>query len=159
MTRGNRVELDEINWKILEELQINAKISFKQLAAKVSLSPTAVIERVKHMEENGVITGYAAVVNPRKAGYHLSALISMQTSYGNPDDIVHKAISDVPEVTSCWSITGTSDFLLEVQVPSLEFLESLLTKLSKHGKLTTSIVLPSSITKKSLGQPRRTMQE
>lgn len=157
MARGEKIELDEINWKILKELQINAKISFKQLAKKVNLSPTAVIERVKHMEEDGVITGYTAIVNPRKVGYHLSALISMQTSYGNPDDIVHQDLSAVPEVISCWSITGTSDFLLEIQVPSLEFLEALLTELSKHGKLTTSIVLPSSVTKRELGPPRDSM--
>lgn len=159
MAFGNKAELDEINWKILEELQINAKISFKQLAAKVNLSPTAVIERVRHMEEDGVIAGYTAVVNPRKVGYHLSALISMQTSYGNPDNIVHSVISNIPEVLSCWSITGTSDFLLEIQVPSLEFLEDLLTELSRHGKLTTCIVLPSSVTKRSLGPPRGTIRE
>lgn len=158
MNRGDRQELDEINWKILKELQINAKISFKQLANKVSLSPTAVIERVKHMEEAGIITGYTAVVDPRKVGYHLSALISMQTNYGNPDDILHKAISNIPEVISCWSITGTNDFLLEIQVPSLEFLEDLLTDLSRHGKLTTSIVLPSSVTKRALGPPRNDMK-
>lgn len=159
MARGEKTELDEINWKILKELQVNAKISFKQLAKKVNLSPTAVIERVKHMEEGGVITGYAATVNPRKVGYHLSALISMQTNYGNPDDIVHQFLASVPEVISCWSITGTSDFLLEIQVPSLEFLEDLLTALSKHGKLTTSIVLPSSVTKRELGPPRDSMTE
>lgn len=158
MKQGGKNELDEINWQILKELQINAKISFKKLAEKVRLSPTAVIERVKHMEEDGIIIGYTAVVNPRKAGFHLSALISMQTSYGNPDDIVHNAISKIPEVISCWSITGTSDFLLETQVPSLEFLEALLTELSKHGKLTTSIILPSSITKRELAPPRDGME-
>lgn len=158
MNRSAKPELDEINWKILKELQINAKISFKQLAKKVNLSATAVIERVKHMEEEGIITGYTAVVDPRKVGYNLSALISMQTNYGNPDDIVHKAISNVPEVISCWSITGTSDFLLEIQVSSLEFLEDLLTELSRHGKLTTSIVLPSSVTKRALEPPRDSME-
>lgn len=104
-----------------------------------------------------MISGYSAEINPNKAGYRLCALISMQTDYGNPDRIVHKAISEIPEVLSCWSVTGTSDFLLEVQVPSLEFLEELLTELSKHGRLTTSIVLPSSVTKRRLGPPRREM--
>lgn len=154
MARNEKAALDEINWKILEELQVNAKVSFRQLAEKVNLSPTAVIERVKRMEADGVITGYAAIVDPRKAGYHLCALISMQTNYGNPDAIVHEAISKIPEVLSCWSITGTSDFLLEIQVPTLEFLEDLLTELSKHGKLTTGVVLPSSVTKRPLSPPR-----
>lgn len=151
-------EPDDINWKILGELQNNARISFKQLADKVNLSPTAVIERVKRMEEEGIITGYSAAINPRKAGYHLSALISMQTEYGNPDAIVHEALSGIPEVISCWSITGTNDFQLEIQVPSLEFLEDLLTELSKYGKLTTSVVLPSSVTKRPLKPPRQTLR-
>lgn len=158
MPRNEKTKLDEINWKILEELQVNAKVSFRQLAEKVNLSPTAVIERVKRMEEDGVITGYTAVVDPRKAGHQLCALISMQTSYGNPDAIVHKAISQIPEVISCWSITGTSDFLLEIQVPTLEFLEDLLTELSKHGKLTTGVVLPSSVTKRPLAPPRQGLE-
>lgn len=154
MAHNEKKELDCINWKILEELQQNSRISFRQIADKVNLSPTAVIERVRHMEEEGIIVGYTTIVNPRKIGYHLSALISMHTIYGNPDAIIHETISTIPEIISCWSITGTSDFLLEIQVPSLEFLEALLTELSKHGKLTTSIVLPSSVTKRQLRQPR-----
>lgn len=158
MVYNEKKELDSLNWQILDELQKNARISFRQLADKVNLSPTAVIERVKRMEEEGIITGYTATVNPRKIGYHLSALISMHTVYGNPDAIVHGAISTIPEVISCWSITGTNDFLLEVQVPSLEFLEDLLTELSRHGKLSTSIVLPSSVTKRQLQRPRCPLQ-
>lgn len=159
MTFDGKKGLDEVNWKILKELQANARISFKQLADKVNLSPTAVIERVKRMEDEGVIAGYSAIVNPRKVGYGLSALISMQTEYGNPDAIVHRALSNLPEVISCWSITGTNDFLLEIQVPSLEFLEDLLTELSKLGKLTTSLVLPSSVTKRRLEPPRQDLRQ
>lgn len=158
MAHEDKRELDEINWKILEELQKNARISFRKLADKVNLSPTAVIERVKRMEDDGTIAGYTVVINPRRVGYQLTALISMQTDYGNPDAIVHEALSKVPEVISCWSVTGTNDFLLEIHVPSLEFLEDLLTELSKHGRLTTSIVLPSSVTKRRLEQPRNSMR-
>lgn len=158
MVHEDKRELDEINWKILEELQKNARISFRKLADKVNLSPTAVIERVKRMEDDGTIAGYTAVINPRRVGYQLTALISMQTDYGNPDAIVHEALSKVPEVISCWSVTGTNDFLLEIHVPTLEFLEDLLIELSKHGKLTTSIVLPSSVTKRRLEHPRNSMR-
>ncbi|MDL2263775.1 Lrp/AsnC family transcriptional regulator [Synergistaceae bacterium OttesenSCG-928-I11] len=159
MSQRGRYELDETGWMILEELQENARISFKDLANKVKLSPTAVIERVRRMEEEGIITGYRAMVDPRKVGFTLSALINMSTNYGNPDDIIGEVIADIPEVVSCWSITGTSDFLLEVQVSTLEFLEELLTALSKHGKLTTSIVLPSSVRKRLVKQPRHGLSE
>ena len=151
--------LDEIGWRILNELQENARISFKQLAEKVNLSPTAVIERVKRMEEEGIITGYRAVINPRKVGYALSALISLSTNYGNPEQIINRALSSIPEVTSSWSVTGNNDYLLEVQVPSLEFLEELLSELSKHGRLTTNIILPSSSKKGFIVEPRRSIGE
>lgn len=151
----NSKVLDEIGWRILSELQENARISFKQLAEKVNLSPTAVIERVKRMEEEGIITGYSAVVNPRKVGYSMSALINLSTNYGNPEQIISEALSRMPEVVSCWSLTGSSDYLLEVQVPSLEFLEELLVELARHGRLTTSIVLPSSSKNGFIAEPRK----
>ena len=150
--------VDEIGWKILSELQRNGRISFKQLAEKVNLSPTAVIERVKRMEEEGIITGYRAEIDPRKVGYTLSALISLSTN-GGTDQIVNETLSKIPEVVSCWSITGTNDYLLEIQVPSLEFLEELLTELSHSGRLNTSIVLPSSANERVIKQPRLSMTD
>lgn len=151
--------IDETGWRILEELQKNARIPFKQLAEKVSLSPTAVIERVKRMEEDGIITGYCAEINPRRAGYSLWALLSISINRGNPDSIVNEALAKIPEVISCWSITGNEDVVLEVHVPSLEFLEDLLTELAKMGRIRTSIVLPRSTKKRMICQPRESMGE
>lgn len=159
MWRKSTDLVDEAGWRILDELQKNARISFKQLAEKVNLSPTAVIERVKRMEEEGIITGYRAMIDPRKVGYHLSALLSLSTNYGNPEQIVNDALAEIPEVIACWSITGTNDFLMEIQVPSLEFLEELLTSLAKHGRLTTSIVLPKSVQKRLIRPPRASLEE
>lgn len=151
--------IDETGWRILEELQKNARIPFKQLAEKVNLSPTAVIERVKRMEEDGIITGYSAAINPRRAGYSLWALLSVSINRGNPDSIVNDALAKMPEVVSCWSITGREDVMLEVHAPSLEFLEDLLTELSKIGRITTSIVLPRSTKKRMICQPRENLNE
>ena len=147
--------LDNIGWKILNELQENARISFKQLAEKVNLSPTAVIERVKRMEDEEIIIGYRAIINPRKVGYTMSALIGLSTNHGDSEQIINEALYNIPEVISCWSITGTNDYLLEIQVPSLEFLEDLLAELAKYGRLTTSIVLPNSSKKNTILEPRR----
>lgn len=146
--------IDETGWQILVELQKNARISFKQLAEKVNLSPTAVIERVKKMEEEGVITGYSAEINSRKAGFALWALLSMSINRGNPDPIVDKTLENIPEVISCWSVTGSIDVMLEVHVPSLEFLEDLLRELAKMGRITTHIVLPRSTKKRITFPPR-----
>ena len=150
--------VDEIGWKILDELQKNGRVSFKQLAEMVNLSPTAVIERVKRMEDEGIITGYSAVVNPRKVGYTLSAIINLAANPGS-EQIINESLTSIPEILSCWSLTGTSDFMLEIQVPSLEFLEELLSDLSRYGKLITSIVLPSSAKRRIVHPPRVSMTD
>lgn len=146
-------------WRILEELQKNARVPFKQLAEKVNLSTTAVVERVKRMEEEGIIVDYRATLNPKKLGYSFAAILSLATKYGNPDPILKQVMAEIPEIISSWSITGTDDYLLEVYVPSLELLEQLLTYLTKYGKITTSIVLPSSISRRYFTEPRMDMQE
>jgi Lrp/AsnC family leucine-responsive transcriptional regulator len=82
----------------------------------------------------------------------------MTTIYGNPDKIMSEVISNIPEVVSCWSVTGTNDYVMEAHVPTLEFLEELLTELSQQGKLTTSIVLPSTVKKRFIKKPRTGMK-
>jgi Lrp/AsnC family leucine-responsive transcriptional regulator len=158
MSERESHSVDEIGWKILDELQKNGRASFKQLAEIVGLSPTAVIERVKRMEDEGIITGYSAVINPRRVGYSLSAIISLSANPGS-EQIINESLSRIPEVLSCWSLTGTNDFMLEIQVPSLEFLEELLSELSRYGKLMTSIVLPSSEKRRIISPPRVSMTD
>ena len=150
--------VDAIGWMILDELQRNGRVSFKHLAEKVKLSPTAVIERVKRMEDEGIITGYGAIINPRKVGYNLSAIISLSANPGS-EQIINESLAAIPEVLSCWSLTGTNDFMMEIQVPSLEFLEELLSELARHGKLTTSIVLPSSEKRRAINRPRMSLTD
>ncbi|MDR1885974.1 MAG: Lrp/AsnC family transcriptional regulator [Synergistaceae bacterium] len=135
--------IDETGWRILEELQANARISFRELAKKVNLSPTAVVERVKRMESDGVIRGYCADIDARRAGYSFSALLNISANCEQPSLVIFDMVKDIPEVVSSWSITGTVDHVLEVQLPSLDFLEKLLNKLTKIGHVTTHIVLPN----------------
>ena len=66
--KDDRYNIDDIGWKIIEELQKNARISFKQLAENVNLSTTATVERVRNMEDAGIIEGYGARINPRRVG-------------------------------------------------------------------------------------------
>lgn len=151
--------LDDIDWKILDELQKDARISVEKLARDAGVPPAEAESRIRRMEEDGVISGYGATVNPRRAGYPLSALVGLSTKEGNPDQIINDELATTPEVLSCWSVTGTSDYLLEVQAPSLEFLEELLSDLARHGRLTTSIVLPSSAKKRHIQKPRLSMTD
>lgn len=155
--RKESISIDDIGWQILEELQKNSKISFKHLSEKVNLSVSAVIERVKRLEDNGVIVSYGAKIDPRKVGFSFSAILFFSTNYGNPDLVMDEIFSKIPEVSSWWSITGVYDYMLEIHVPSLEFLHDLLILLSKHGKITTHIVLPNSAKKTSISAPRETI--
>ena len=154
MDERNLRVMDEIGWKILETLQENARISFRDLGKIVNLSSTAVAERVRRMEELGIITSYRAVVDPRKVGYSCTAILSLATKYDNPDTVLTKTLAAFPEVVSCWSVTGNNDYFMEVLVPSLEFLEEMLIQITKHGRITTAIVLPSSIKKNRVEPPR-----
>ena len=135
--------LDETGWKILDELQRNSRISFRELAKNVNLSTTAVLERVKRMEDSGIIVGYGVTVDPQKVGYSLSALLNISANCERPSIVINELIADIPEVVSSWSVTGSIDHVLEVHLPNLEFLEKVLTRLTKIGHVTTQIILPN----------------
>jgi Lrp/AsnC family leucine-responsive transcriptional regulator len=152
-------KLDETDWRILDELQENARIPFEELAHKLNITAEEAVTRVYHMEEDGVIVEYRTVVDPRKAGYNISVMISVSIEGATPEQIIHDALAETPEVTSCWSVTGASDFLLEAHVPSLEFLEELLNDLARHGKLTTGIVLPRYGKRRKIHPPRESMTD
>ena len=157
--KDDRYNIDDIGWKIIEELQKNARISFKQLAENVNLSTTATVERVRNMEDAGIIEGYGARINPLRVGYSLSAILNFTMNYGNPTSVIEKIVAETPEIVSCWSITGTSDVIMEVNLPSLEFLSFILASLTRHGKVTTNIVLPGRFKKLDVKRPREVPKE
>jgi Lrp/AsnC family leucine-responsive transcriptional regulator len=150
---------DATDWRILDILQENARTSINEMAGALNLSVEETSSRVRRMEEDGVITGYRAEINPRKAGYNISAIISVSTDGASHDQIINDALANNPEVTSCWSVTGASDFMIEAHVPSLEFLEELLNDLARHGRLTTSIVLPRYGQRRKIYPPRESMTD
>ena len=153
------ITIDGIDWKILDLLQDDARTPLDKIAAAAGIAEDEVSSRVKRLEDEGVITGYRAEVNPRKAGYAMSALISVSTEGTSRDQIINDALAENPEVTSCWSVTGASDYLLEAHVPSLEFLEELLNELARHGRLTTSIALPRYSGRRKIKPPRESMTD
>ena len=150
---------DATDWRILEELQRDARAHFEELAGRLGIGKEELESRVKRMEADGIITGYRADVDPRKTGYNISAIISVSVEGKAQDQIINDALAENPEVTACWSVTGASDFLLEAHAPSLEFLEELLNELAKYGRLTTSIVLPRYGKRRKILPPRESMTD
>ena len=146
MTLDSKKLLDDVGWKILQELQTDARLSFAELGRRVELSLPAVAERVRRMEQVGIITGYSTQVNLQQIGLPVMAFVHINTVSEKYASITSLA-ADLPQVLECHHVTGTDSFILKVVAASIPHLEMLITQLSKYGQTTSSVVLSSPITK------------
>ena len=138
--------LDQIGVKILHELQMNARISFSEIGRRVGLSSPAVAERVKKMEEIGIICGYNVNVDNEKIGFPILAFIFL-TTQSEKYNKVYTLAENTPEIVECHCISGSESFILKVLSNSVSRLDDLVGKLSEFGATKTSIVLSSPIKK------------
>ena len=117
--------LDTIDLRILSELQSDARISNVALAARVNLSPSPCLARVRALEARGVIRRYAALLDPAKVGLGLSVFIHVTLERQTEASLerFEAAMATNPEVMECYLMTGDSDYLLRVAVPDLPALE------------------------------------
>jgi Lrp/AsnC family leucine-responsive transcriptional regulator len=131
--------LDPTNRKILAELAADARLSVAELGRRVSLSPPAVADRVRRLEQAGVILGYRVELDPRALGFPIAAVIRVRPSMGQLHKIPEIA-RDTPEVVECHRITGEDCYLLHVRLRAIEDLEEVLDRFALYGQTTTSIV-------------------
>jgi Lrp/AsnC family leucine-responsive transcriptional regulator len=136
--------LDALDYKILAELQANGRIAFAELGRRIGLSTPAVTERVRRMEDAGVIERYIAVVNPAKVGLPLRAFIKI-TVQGDRLPHFNRVAQRVPEVRECHRVTGTESYILQVAVCDLPHLEAVIDSLSPYVATNTSLVLTSPV--------------
>jgi len=142
---------DATDRRILRVLQAEGRITYDELAARVALSPSAVLRRVKRLEESGVIAGYVALVEAERVGLGLTAYINVRMekhSDGhrrNPMDVFRAAVQAWPEVVECVSLTGEMDYLLRVVVADMaHYSRFVMDTLLKHPSVQdcrTSFVL------------------
>ena len=139
-------ELDNISWKILEALQHNARFSFAELGRKVGLSTPAAAERVRRLEELGIITGYHASLDLAKLGMPIRVLVHL-TIHGGDIQVQRTvaAVKELVEIARCHRITGAESFIIEANVVSIRHLETFIDKLSTLGATATSTVLSSPV--------------
>jgi Lrp/AsnC family leucine-responsive transcriptional regulator len=132
--------LDATDWQIVAELQRDGRLSYNQLGRLVTLSAPAVAERVRRLEESGVIAGYQARIDPARAGLPLTAFIQMRCTTGR---CLLKTTSadDFPEVVEVHKLSGNSCSMLKVRVASMPHLEGLLERLGNHGEMNSHVVL------------------
>lgn len=138
--------LDETDWAILRELQENARLTYAELGRRVGLTSPAVQERVRRMEDAGIIEGYAVRVNPRKLGLGItsfSRLLNIRDS-SSVETIIEIA-QDTPEVLDCYHVMGQDEFLLRIVTTSVEHLEHVLYRFKPHAQSISSIVIKAPV--------------
>jgi len=144
--------LDAVGWAILAALQDDARLTYNDLGRRVGLSPPAVTERVRRMEEAGIITGYRAEVDAARLGWPLLAFMRIVTP-GGQDARFHTAIRAMPEIVECHRVTGSDSFILRVRITSMAHLEALIDRLKPFGQSMTSLVLSSPVERRALVEP------
>jgi Lrp/AsnC family leucine-responsive transcriptional regulator len=136
--------IDEIDWKILKELQLNARISFAELGRRVGLTTPAVIERIRKMEDASIITGYRVEIDTAKVGLPITAFIRMSITGVDYSHII-EVVGEANEVLECHRGTGNDSFIMKVAVADVGHLQTLIDRLTPYGITTTSIVLSSPV--------------
>lgn len=138
------VNLDLVDWVIIEQLQREARISLSELGRRVKLSPSAVTERVRNLESLGVITGYHAVVDLAKVGYPVLAVVRLKYP-GNHHQPLRRLLAERREILECLRTTGDDCYTLKVAATSMEHLETLVDELAGFGSTTTSVVYSQTL--------------
>ena len=140
-------KLDHVDLQILRTLQANARLTIKELAAKVSLSSTPVFERLKRLEHNGYIRKYIAVLDAEKLNQGFVVFCNVKLSRMNREIAGEftRIIRGIPEVTECYNISGSYDYLLKIHAPNMkyyqEFLLNVLGTIESLGSLESMFVM------------------
>jgi Lrp/AsnC family leucine-responsive transcriptional regulator len=139
MTFETKKQLDETNWQLLEALQQNARLSYSELGQRVGLTAPAVAERMRKMEEQGIITGYTASVDLTQLGLPIVALVRLVPAAGLHCRSLASAVSELPEVLECYRVAGNDQVLVKVAATSMTHLDNVLDQLAVYGQPATSI--------------------
>lgn len=135
---------DEVNLRILTELQRNPRLTMSELGRRVGLSSPAVTERVRRLEEQGVIQGYRLDLNPAALGLSLAAYVRIRPNPGQLSKIADLA-QRIPEVVECHRVTGEDCFILKVYLPGIDQLDRILDAFLIYGTTTTSLIQSSPV--------------
>lgn len=140
-------DLDAIDAGILAALAADARLSVAELARRVSLSPPSVSERVKRLEEAGVIEGYGVKINPAALGLPLAVWLRVRPMPGQLARVA-EILRRLPEVVECDRVTGEDCFIARAHVASVEALERLIDQIIPHAMTNTSIIQSSPVARR-----------
>ncbi|HSK48819.1 MAG TPA: Lrp/AsnC family transcriptional regulator [Coriobacteriia bacterium] len=137
--------MDAIDRQLLELVQDDGRASFAELGRQVGLTAPAIAERMRRLEASGVISGYHAQVDLKKAGYGIVAFVQLSS----PPELAKqlgRIAAETPEILEFHHVTGTAGFMLKVAARSIEHLEKVIVRLLPYGQTMTSVVLSSPVT-------------
>lgn len=141
--------IDNLNWNILKHLQANARLSNSEIGRRVGISSPAVSERIKKMEDAGIIESYFTEVSSFEAGYQLKAIINLRAFMGKLKPFMEK-VKTYDEVINCYRITGNENFVMEVVLKNQKHLEVFIDQLIVYGETKTQIVLSHVVKNNSI---------
>jgi Lrp/AsnC family leucine-responsive transcriptional regulator len=147
---GKEKLLDPLGWKMLIELQKDARISFAELGRRVGLSTPAAAQRVRRMEEEGIIRAYRAEISPSHVGLPITAFIRMSI-VGDVLSKLTARVRSMTEIVECHRGTGADSFIMKVNVVSVEHLNDVIDRLTPFGTTSTSLILGSIVERNLLG--------
>lgn len=133
------MKMDETDIKIVEALIDDARMSLKDLATHVGLSSPGVSERIRRLQERGVIRGFTVDIDPKVLGYSLQAIVRIRPLPGKLH-IVQQLIQEIPEFCECDKVTGEDCFVARLAIPSIDQLDGILDRISDKAETSTSIV-------------------
>jgi len=138
------MKIDSINWKILSCLQQNARQSNTDIAKQVGVTSPAVAERIRKLEDAGVIEAYYAKVSHFETGHQLKAIITLRAFMGRLKPFI-EIVTTFNEVVNCYRITGNENIVMEVVLNNQKHLEQFIDQLITYGETRTHIVLSNII--------------
>lgn len=136
------LNIDELSIRILALLQKNSRMSFTDIGKEVNLSSPAVAERVKKLEESGIISGYTIQVNHKELGLGITVIMKIDLigKFTIQEQEILNTVSKYPEVVQYFRVTGANDCIIKAVVSSVEHLRILIEDFGTFGKIDTSIV-------------------
>ncbi len=149
MTMDSTALMDGYGRKLLEELQSNARLSIAELGRRIGLSATATAERLKQMEEVGIIRGYSVEIDREALGLDVLAFVRMSCSGGQQYHRLIEYVQTLQEVRECHHLTGGDDLLLKVTTTNMADLEALIEALLPYGNPITSLVFSSPVERRT----------
>ena len=149
MATNLRSNVDSTNLRLLAELQADARLSLAELGRRVGLSSPAVADRLARLEEDGVIRGYRAEIDPRALGYSLSVVIRIRPAPRELRKVADVAV-DTPEIVQCDRVTGEDCYVMRAHVRDVGHLEEVIDRFAIYGQTTSSIVQSSPVPLRSV---------